>query len=175
METGPQLTGSQGKRTIAEMCPPASLFRQEICDLPAVHIELQNVLDTMGANLAQLSSHRVIMTLAHGLYEEREDSQAAIETAREIIATCRRPRSTNAQSSIHKNGRENSQPVSAPSSSHVHTKKRAHNFSISIKDRDKKFSGDLGDLGWSFSMTIYRYVKTIICPHNKNCNIWTIF
>ena len=92
LESSPDLTGVQLKRTIADMFPPASLFRQEICDLPAVHIELRNFLDERGANLQQRSSHRVVMTLAHGFYEETEDTQAAVEIVREIITAGRRRR-----------------------------------------------------------------------------------
>ena len=86
-------TGVQLKRTRADMFPRASLFCEEICDLPAVFIDPRNFWDERGANLQQHSSHRVVMTLAHGLYEEAEDTQAAIEMAPEIVAAGRRPRS----------------------------------------------------------------------------------
>lgn len=46
-----KLTGLQLKRGMADMFPPASLFRQEICDIPTVHIELRNFLDRRGENL----------------------------------------------------------------------------------------------------------------------------
>ncbi|CDF36767.1 unnamed protein product [Chondrus crispus] len=142
LETTPDLTGIHLKRTVADMFPPASLFRQEICDLPAVHIELRNFLDAKGANLAQHSSHRVVMTLAHGLYEETEDTQAAIEMAREIIAAGRRQRPHAPSSSSH--GEQSPVPRTSGSFS-TPTEKVAHNVAMRMKEKEKKFSGDLGE------------------------------
>ena len=90
------------------MFPTASLFRREICDLPTVHIELRNFLDERGTNLQQYSSHRAVMTLAHGLYEETEDKQAAVEIAREIVAAGRHRRPNSSGS----NRREETSPAS---------------------------------------------------------------
>ena len=92
IESNTDLTGQKLRKTVAELFPPAVLFGKEICNLPAVHIELRNVLDSRGANLPQHSSHRVIKTLAHGLYEETEDTQEAVEMARAVIAAGRHPR-----------------------------------------------------------------------------------
>ena len=75
-----------------DMFPPASLFGQEICGIPAVLIELRNFLDSRGENLQQHSSHRVVMTLAYSLYEEAEDTHANIDMAREIVAAGPRSR-----------------------------------------------------------------------------------
>ena len=92
LESNADLTGIQLKRAVAEMFPPQYYLGKKVCDLPAVHIELRDVLDSHGANLQQHSSHRVINTLSHGLYEETEDTQAAVEMARAIIAAGHRPR-----------------------------------------------------------------------------------
>ena len=67
LEENPELAGLQLKRAIAEMFLPASFFRQEICDILAVLIELRNFLDSRVGILQQHLSHRVAMTLVHGL------------------------------------------------------------------------------------------------------------
>ena len=147
LETTPDLTGIHLKRTVADMFPPPSLFRQEICDLPAVHIELRNVLGAKGANLAQHSSHRVVMTLAHGLCEETEDTQAAIEMAREIVAAGRRQRVQTPSSSSH--GEQSPAPRTSGSVS-TPTEKVAHNVAMGMTENEKKFSGDLGESGMEY-------------------------
>ena len=146
LETTPDLTGIHLKRTVADMFPPASLFRQEICDLPAVHIELRNFLDAKGANLAQHSSHRVVMTLAHGLYEETEDTQAAIEMAREIVAAGRRQRVQAPSSSSH--GEQSSVPRTSGSFS-TSTEKVAHNVAMRMKENEKNSPGTWASPGWN--------------------------
>lgn len=142
LEATPNLTRIHLKRTIADMFPSASLFRQEICDLLAVHIELRNFLDAKEANLEQNFSHRVVMTLAHGLYEEAEDTQAAVEMAREIIAAGHRQRPHAPSSSSH----AEQSPVPRTSGSFsTSTEKIAHNVSMRMKENDKTFSGDFGE------------------------------
>ena len=126
------------KRTVVDIFPLASQFRQEICDLPAVHVDLRNFLDAEGANLAQHSSLRVVMTLAHGLYEETEDTQAAIEMAREIVAAVRRQRVPSPSSSSH--GEQSPVPKTSGSFS-IPTKKVAHNVAVCMKENDKNFRG----------------------------------
>ena len=145
LETTPELTGIQLKRTIADMFPPASLFQQEICDLPAVHIELRNFLDSRGGNLEQHSSHRGVVTLAHGLYEEPEDTQAAIDMAREIVAAGCRSRSNAPGSSRRGLSQPISQSTNVTSPNHTSSEKVAHNVAVRLKDKEKKFSGDLGE------------------------------
>lgn len=56
-----------------------------------MHNELYKFLDSCSANLQQHSSHRFINTLAHRLYGETEDTRAAVEIARAIIAAVNRP------------------------------------------------------------------------------------
>lgn len=130
LESNTDLTGIQPKRSVAEMFPPAALVGKETRDLPAVHIELCDFLDSRGANLQQPSSHLVIDTFAHGLYEEAEDTQAAVEMARAIIAAGRRLRT-----------HLNNQPVSqssAPSrttetpGTHASVGKLSHNISMRL-------------------------------------------
>ena len=145
LETTPELTGIQLKRTIADMFPPASLFQQQICDLPAVHIELRNFLDSRGGNLEQHSSHHVVMTLAHVLYEEPEYTQAAIDMARDIVAAGRRSRSNTPGSSRRGLSQPISQSTNMASPNHTSSEKVAHNVAMRLKDKDQKFSGDLGE------------------------------
>lgn len=49
-------------------------------------------MDARGANMKQHSSIRVIMTFAHGIYEESEDRDAAVEMALLILESSRRVR-----------------------------------------------------------------------------------
>lgn len=84
------MTGAHLKRTAADMFSPAALFSKDICDLPAAHNELRDFLDKRGANMQTHTTRRIIMTLAHNLYEEPEDTQAAIDIAKSIIAAGRK-------------------------------------------------------------------------------------
>lgn len=71
------------------MFPPVSMFAKEIFYHITVRIELSNLPDTRGASLSRKSSHRVIVTLAHFLYDDPKDREASIETERLIVATGR--------------------------------------------------------------------------------------
>lgn len=72
LDSNADLTGTQLKRVVPEMFPPAVQFGKEICALSAVRIELRIVLDSLGANLHQYSSHRVVNIIAYGLNDETE-------------------------------------------------------------------------------------------------------
>ena len=144
LETTPDITGIHLKRTAAGMF--AFLFRQEICDLPAVHMELRDFLDAKGANFAQHSSHHVVVALAHGLYEETEDTQAAIEMAREIIFASLRQRVHAPSSSSH--GEQSLVPRTSGSCS-TPTEKVAHNVAMSMKENEKHSPGTWASSGWS--------------------------
>lgn len=146
------LTGINLKRAVADMFPPASLFAKEICDLPAVWKELRDFLDRRGANLQQHSSHRVINTLAHGLYEEPEDTQAAIDIAKEIVAAGRRPRHDLNRYASHSSSSGTVAPQMNQSASPHGTsaEKLAHNVAMRLRDNEKKFSGELGDSWMEF-------------------------
>ena len=85
------------------------------------------------------------MTLAHGLYEEAEDTQAAIKMPREIVAAGRRLRSTASRSNRREETQQASPATTATSTNYSSAEKNAHNVGMRLKDRDKKFSGDLSD------------------------------
>lgn len=148
LESNDSLTGIALKRAVADMVPPASLFSKEICDLSAVHTELRDFLDSRGANLQQHSSHRITMTLAHSLYEEPEDTQAAVETARATVAVGHRTRSDFSRQSG-----QAPPPVTASASTIPHgttTDRLAHNVAMRLKHNENKFSGDLGECWMEF-------------------------
>lgn len=92
IDSNTDLDRQQLRSTAAELFPPAVRFGKSTCNLPAAHIAVRNFLDSRGANLPQLSSHGGMNTLAHGLYEETEDTQAGVEIAGFVIAAERRPR-----------------------------------------------------------------------------------
>ena len=114
------------------MFPHASLFRLEICDIPAALIELRNFLDRRGGILQQNTPHRVVMTSAHGLYEEAEDTQAAIEMAREIVAAGRRPRSSASCSNRMEEIQPGSQVTLPTSTKYTAAENVAHNVAMSV-------------------------------------------
>lgn len=108
------LTGGNLREYFAELFPPSVLFCKEICDIPTMWTEIRNYMNARGANLQQHSSRRVIMTLAHGIYDEAEDRDAAVEMAQLILASTRRVRADLRSSDpphhkLHLNSREGRQ------------------------------------------------------------------
>lgn len=67
-------------------------FSKDIFDMPTAFLYVRNFLDSRRANLQQNSSLRVVMTLAHGLYVEAEDREAAVQTSKLIVVNVRRVR-----------------------------------------------------------------------------------
>lgn len=137
------LHGDALLRSFADMVPPAQLFCKELCKLPVIFTELRNFLDYKGANMRQHSSRRIMMTLANNIYEEQEDRQAAVDIVSEIVAAGRRMRADLSQTDS--NRRESPQATTTQ----VHTSSApdrvAHNVAMRLKERDKKFSGPLGE------------------------------
>lgn len=79
-------------RIFADMFPPADFISKELCEFPAIYTELRNFLDSHGANMQQHSSRRIMITLAHNMYEEQEDQHAAVGIVTDIMAAGRRIR-----------------------------------------------------------------------------------
>ena len=88
---GKNLNGADVKRQFADMFSPAILFSPELLEVQAIHTRIRDFLDSNGANLTQRSSRRILMTLAHELYDDAEDRESAIQMAKDIIAQGRRP------------------------------------------------------------------------------------
>lgn len=139
-----ELQGDSLKATVADMFPPASLFSKELCDLSIVHTCLRDFLNARGCNLQQHSSRRILMTLATNVYDEGEDREAALDIVRDIISQGRRNRlaATRHQDvgSISNITASNQEGTSSISSDRV-----AHNVAMRLKDKEKKFSGELGE------------------------------
>lgn len=144
----PSLSGDTLKDTIAEMFPPSHLFSNDIKEIPSVWLELRKFLDTNGASLSQHSSRRVILTLAHSLYEDAEDREAAIEMANNIVSEGRRPRTQTQGDSSYSPGRPPDN--SDQSARSLSTDRVAHNVAMRLKDKEKKFNGDLGECWHEF-------------------------
>ena len=151
LESQPNLLGVQLKERVAEMFPPAMLFGKELSDFPACYSSLRDFLDSRGGNLQQHSSRRIMMTLAHNLYEEGEDREAAIEIVTDIIAQGRRNRmaSTRREDSVSLSHLSAS-PEEASSSPQAQANRAAHNVAMRLKDNEKKFSGELGESWMEF-------------------------
>ena len=111
-------------RTFADMFPPADLFLKELCELPAIYTGLRNFLDSHGANMQQHASRRIMTTLAHNIYEEQEDKQAAIDIVSEIMAAGRRMRTDISRTD--KNRQQESRAGSASTSGSSAPDKLAH-------------------------------------------------
>ena len=133
-------------RSVAHMFPPADLFSNELRSLPSAYSELRNFLDSRGASMTQHSSRRIKMTLAHYLYEEQEDKQAAVHIVQLIIASDRRNRDQSSETKV------TPAPVSSssrcPGASSID--KIAHNVAMRLKDKDRKFSGAIGECWMEF-------------------------
>lgn len=143
----PSLSGENLRNHVAEMFPPAHLFCKEIADMASVWMELRAFLDARGAPLQQHSSRRVILTLAHGLYQESEDRNAAIDIANDIVSAGRRRRQDISQGTTsQRQSSEQSQAQQANSSE----ERVAHNVAMRLRDNDKKFSGDIGECWMEF-------------------------
>ncbi len=67
------------KEAFAEMFPPSDLFSPEIRSMAAVYTNIRDWLNDNGANLTPHSSRRIIMTLASSLYDDSEDTVAAVD------------------------------------------------------------------------------------------------
>lgn len=117
-----------------------------MCNLPADNLELRNFLDGKGANSAQQFSHRMFMTVAQGLYEETEDTQAAIGMARERFAAGSRQRVHAPSSSSH--GEQSPLPRTSRSFS-TPAEKVARKVAMRIKENVKKSPGTWASPGWS--------------------------
>ena len=95
-----------------------------------------------------------MMTLSHNIYEEQEDRHAAISILQNIIASGRRGREQIDTS-------HSTQPVPAatasasPRSSSV--EKIAHNVAMRLRDKDKTFSGAIGEC-WMEYVDEYKQV-----------------
>ncbi len=83
------MTGAQAKVAFCDMFPPALLFSEELGSMHAIYANIRDVLNSKGAALTPHSSRRILMKLAHSLYEDNEDAVAATEIARTILALVR--------------------------------------------------------------------------------------
>ena len=150
LEATNMVHGDSLLRMFADIFPSADLFSKELCDLPAIYTELCNFLDAHGANMQQHSSRRIMMTLAHNVYEEQEDWQAAIGIVSEIMTAGRRMRPDLSQTENSR--RSDSQAPASPSSTSAASApdRVAHNVSMRLRDGDKTFSGALGESWMEF-------------------------
>ncbi len=92
------LSGDQVKRAFAEMYPPATLFSNEIKSFLSIYPALRTWLNEQGTALTRHSSHRIIMTLASSVYKDPEDTNGALDMARNIIARSRNRSLSNSTS-----------------------------------------------------------------------------
>ena len=157
--TSVPLSGPQVKEAAAETFAPATLFHSDVVALPSFYREFRRFLDRYGASLTQHSSHRAIMTIATDLYEDQEDVNAATEMAKAIVMAGRR---TSPQNLDRQTG-ENSSAVRSTnqiggSAGNGLGDKTAHNIAMRLKERDKKFSGDLGE-SWAEYVADYEQIS----------------
>lgn len=133
---------------ISELFIPASLFTKEICDLSPVWVEIRNFINSRGANLQNHSSRRVILTLAHGIYDDAEDLDAALQTAQLIFAAGRKVRSDlkNQETILI----ETTDSGNGGSSNMSNGSRLARDIAMRLKDSDKKFPGDFGEYWMDF-------------------------
>lgn len=148
------MTGTQVKDAFADMFPPAVLFSPEVRSMPALYSNLRDWLNEKGANLTPHSSRRILMTLATSLYNDNEDSFAATEMVRSIVARGRQ------SSHLTTSAASGAAGASTATSSDDHSQrenKTAHNIAMRFRDSGAKFSGDIGE-SWMEFVAEYQQV-----------------
>eukprot|EP00171_Calliarthron_tuberculosum_P002786 IDg2786t1 len=123
------MTGPQVVADFAELYPPAALFSPEILSTPIIYKTLRDWLISKGANLPPHSSRRVMMQLAVNLYSDDEEKLASVAIVKEIMNAGRR----------------------------VAVDKLAYYIGMRFRERDSKFSGDLGE-SWIEYVAEYQQV-----------------
>ena len=98
--------------------------------------------------MQQNSSRRIMMTLAHNVYEEQEERHAAIEIVSEIVSARRRMRADLFQTENSR--RASSQTPVVTTSAASAPDRVAHNVAMCLRDKDKTFSGALGESWMAF-------------------------
>ncbi len=73
------MTGSQVKVAFIDAFPPAVLFSKDLRSVPAIYANIRDWLNSKEAALTPHSSHRILILVAHSLYEHNEDTVAATE------------------------------------------------------------------------------------------------
>lgn len=66
------------KQWVAGLIPPTARFANDIQRLSGTNAELRNFLNGHGCNLSRHPSRKIVSTLAHELYDEAEEHDAAI-------------------------------------------------------------------------------------------------
>lgn len=152
LESEDRMTGVVLLWSVSDMFPPASLFSEDMRAIPALYLELCNVFDKSGVNLLQNSSRRILMKFATTLYKNETDKAAAVEIVKSIISSGRKnqpPRQVTPTQSATQDTLETTRSTFAD--------KISHNMVIWLKDREKKFSGDVGEC-WQEYVEEYRQV-----------------
>ncbi len=140
-----QLAGTQVKEAFAEMFPPATLFHPAIQTMPAIYPALRNWLNQNGSALTPHSSHRIIMTLASSVYSDSEDTNAAMEIAREMTARSRTRPTLLVQSNTQTAPENGYSGPSGLTGRRTESHKVAHNIAMRFRQDSSKFTLDLGE------------------------------
>lgn len=85
LESEDSMTGTKIVQNIAKKFQRAVLFEMSLRAVPALHTELINFLG---------SRRRILITLATDVYQDEEDSNAAVEIVKGIISAGRRNQKT---------------------------------------------------------------------------------
>lgn len=136
---------------LAEEVAPAVLFSSEMQTIPIAYKTLRDWLADHGANMPPHSSHRVIKQLAANLYTDDEDKLAAEQITKEILKAGRRT-ARGAQSSVPTDETQGRTGPSPPQKD-----KLAYYVGARFRDKDQKFSGDLGE-SWLEYVAEYQQV-----------------
>eukprot|EP00171_Calliarthron_tuberculosum_P002991 IDg2991t1 len=135
------MTGDQLKKAFSEMFPPADLFAPDILAFPAVYSSLRDWLNKNGANIPLHSTRRILLQLAQGLYDDNEETVAAVDIVKSVIS---RGRSSGAAAPA------TSTLITTDSSRQgtgdgENASKVAHNIAMRFRENSAKFSGDIGE------------------------------
>ena len=141
-------------RSVADMFLPADIFCKQLRMLPSLYSELRNFLDGSGANMVQHSSQRIMMTLAHNIYEQQEDRHAAISIVQNTIASGRR---SHEQIDTSQSTRLVPAATASARPRGSSVDKIAHIVAMRLRDKDKKFSGAIWEC-WMEYVDEYKQV-----------------
>eukprot|EP00171_Calliarthron_tuberculosum_P022660 IDg22660t1 len=144
------MTGPQIVAEFAELYPPVPFFAPDIRSTPIVYKALRDWLNENGANLPVHSTRRVLMQLAANLYSDDEERQAAEAIIKDIINAGRR---------VNRSAIADDQKPDRPAQADGPggQDKLAYYIGMRFRDKESKFSGDLGE-SWMEFVAEYQQV-----------------
>ncbi|CAN8072588.1 unnamed protein product [Agarophyton chilense] len=144
LEEESEIVGESVKGVFSDIFHAAALFSKDLQNMPTMDRSLCDFFNPMRLGMQWHSSRCIEMTLAHNIYEEPEDKEAAIRITSAMIAVGRRARADLNRQEIHVTVVNHSDSANTNLRT-TPPNEVAHNIAMRLKDIDHKFSGDLGE------------------------------